>query len=241
MARLFDDGATQYITVPAPLTGAPFSMGCWFNTNDDTIVQCLMSLADTATANNYHLLLAYGTIGGDPLRFEVLATAAESISVTGTGFTANTWHHACAVKAAADDHAVFIDGGSKGTDATSSTPAGVDTLGIGARVLSGVGVPMSGFIAEAAVWNVALSDAEVAILAEGYSPLLVRPQNLVFYAPLVRELLDVVGGATLTNNNGATVGDHSRVLYPPPPSLVIPPLAAVTAIASQRLKIGVGR
>jgi hypothetical protein len=39
----------------------------------------------------------------------------------------------------------------------------------------------------------------------------VRPQNLVFYAPLVRDLIDAKGGLTITNNNGATVANHPRV------------------------------
>jgi hypothetical protein len=39
----------------------------------------------------------------------------------------------------------------------------------------------------------------------------VRPQSLVFYAPLVRDLQDVRGGLTITNNNGATVAAHPRV------------------------------
>ena len=54
-----------------------------------------------------------------------------------------------------------------------------------------------GSLAEAAIWNAALSDAEVAALATGVSPLLVRPGSLVFYAPLARDLLDRVGGLQL--------------------------------------------
>ena len=39
----------------------------------------------------------------------------------------------------------------------------------------------------------------------------VRPQSLVFYAPLVRNLQDVKGGLTISNNNTATVAVHPRV------------------------------
>jgi hypothetical protein len=39
----------------------------------------------------------------------------------------------------------------------------------------------------------------------------VRPQSLVFYAPLVRDLIDYKGGLTITNNNTATVANHPRV------------------------------
>lgn len=91
---------------------------------------------------------------------------------------------------------------------------------------------MSGLIAEAAIWNAALTDAEVAVLAAGYSPLLVRSQSLVFYIPLVREILDVVGGVTITNNNGSTVGDHCRIILPTRPTLLVPPPGILQVTAS---------
>jgi len=44
--------------------------------------------------------------------------------------------------------------------------------------------PFDGLIAEVGIWDVALTDAEIASLAKGFSPLLVRPQNLKGYWPL---------------------------------------------------------
>ena len=70
---------------------------------------------------------------------------------------------------------------------------------------------MNGQIAEVGIWNAALTAAEVASLAKGMTCDKVRPQNLVFYAPLVRNLVDVKGGLTITNNNTATVAAHPRV------------------------------
>jgi hypothetical protein len=70
---------------------------------------------------------------------------------------------------------------------------------------------MTGQIAEVGIWNVALTDAEIASLADGMTCDKVRPQSLVFYAPLVRDLQDVRGGLTITNNNTATVAVHPRV------------------------------
>ncbi len=70
---------------------------------------------------------------------------------------------------------------------------------------------MTGQIAEVGIWNVALADAEIASLADGMTCDKVRPQSLVFYAPLVRELIDARGGLTITNNNAATVAAHTRV------------------------------
>jgi len=68
-----------------------------------------------------------------------------------------------------------------------------------------------GIISEVGIWNSALTAAEIASLAKGMTCDKVRPQSLVFYAPLVRNLQDVRGGLTITNNNAATVAAHPRV------------------------------
>ena len=69
-----------------------------------------------------------------------------------------------------------------------------------------------GSIAEAAIWSAALTDDEILSLAKGFTPDQIRPQSLVFYAPLIRELQDLRGGLTITNNNGANVSNHPRVI-----------------------------
>jgi hypothetical protein len=68
-----------------------------------------------------------------------------------------------------------------------------------------------GRIAEVGIWNAALTAAEIASLAKGMTCDKVRPESLVFYAPLVRDLQDLSGGLTITNNNAATVATHPRV------------------------------
>jgi len=70
---------------------------------------------------------------------------------------------------------------------------------------------ITGTIAEPAIWNVALTDAEIASLAAGFTPDQIRPQSLQFYAPLVRNLIDVRGGRTITNVGSATVATHPRI------------------------------
>ena len=70
---------------------------------------------------------------------------------------------------------------------------------------------MDGCLAEVGIWNAALTAAEIASLAKGMTCDKVRPQSLVFYAPLVRDLIDTKGGLTITNNNTATVATHPRV------------------------------
>jgi hypothetical protein len=80
-----------------------------------------------------------------------------------------------------------------------------------ARYSTTLGAYLTGLIAEVGIWNAALTAAEIASLADGMTCDKVRPQSLVFYAPLVRDLIDVKGGLTITNNNTATVANHPRV------------------------------
>ncbi|GAI74590.1 unnamed protein product, partial [marine sediment metagenome] len=104
-------------------------------------------------------------------------------------------------------------GGNKGTDNTNVTPANLDRMCVGMMRDSSPSSPMSGSICESVFWDAALTDEDAVSLALGYSPKLVRPQNLVAYWKLIRDLNDGVGGYNLTAS-GTTVSAHSRMIYP---------------------------
>lgn len=91
---------------------------------------------------------------------------------------------------------------------TTSNNASNETLRIGRIQTSAAW--STGDFAEIAVWQATLTAAEVASLAKGFSPRKVRPQSLVYYSPLVRELQDVARGVALTNTD-TTVSNHPRV------------------------------
>lgn len=213
MARLFDDASNQYLSVAQPVVAAvPLTMAAWIYKDDTADDACVMSIADVATATHFFQLeywndeLVYaGTCGGGAVQ-EAMTSAAGGI---------NTWVHACGVFPAINSRAVFLNGGSKGTNSGSATPAGLDNTSIGAKVASSIVNYASGRIAEAAIWDVALTDTEVALLSKGFSPLFIRPQNLVAYWPLIRDTDDdIVGGYSMTPYNTPTVAAHPRVLYP---------------------------
>jgi len=219
LARLFDDASSQYLYYNGAVVSAvPFTMACWVYSDDLTIKQqpiCL-NIQDAGPYAGFWLQLD-GSYAGDP----VVARAFHGTSGdarTTTGYSANTWHHACAVFSATNARAAYIDGGSKGVNSATVTPI-VNNTTIGAEYgWSGtenvVFTPTSGKIAEVGIWNVALTDAEVAILAKGVSPRSVRPESLVFYAPLWRdEDEDFIGGLSLTAVNAPTIADHPRVFY----------------------------
>lgn len=106
-------------------------------------------------------------------------------------------------------------GSTKEVELTSSIAAsiysGSSSLWIGSTVGVAGSVYFPGDICDCAIWSTDLSDAEIASLAKGFKPTRIRPQSLVFYAPLIRNLQDTRGGLTITNNNTATVAVHPRV------------------------------
>jgi hypothetical protein len=236
MSRLFDDASSQTLaSATAPLTAAPLTMVCWFNSDDIDSHQVLMSLSDTASDNNYFVLTIRGASAGDFVQAVVDGSGdADGTATTSSGYSANTWHHAAAVFASTTSQAAYIDGGSKGSNTSSAaTPLSVDAFGIGFfNRLSPVQY-MSGKIAEAAIWNVALNDAEIAALAKGYSPLLIRPQSLVAYWPLFGndspEPDRWKNRYDLTLTNAPTKADHPRIYYPSMAHLGIGVAAPVTS------------
>lgn len=215
MAYNFTATSSQRLTSDSsPVTGAPLTMACWFNAKDTTGNYALLSLnRRTGSSDNRWNLIASGGMTGDPLRYFVNSTVAfpGNGANTTSGYSANTWTHACAVSASSSSHTAYLNGGSSATITTDVSPTLVDTLAIGARYSSSWGAYASALIAEVGIWSVALTADEIRSLAAGVSPSLVRPQSLAFYAPLVRDLVDARGGLALTNTSATPVAVHPRI------------------------------
>lgn len=211
MARLFDDGASQYLmqTSGSPVSGYPLTMSCWFRTDDVTASQALFWIGDKDVANHLFELMMNGADPGDPIWLWATGGGAPSIASTSTGASVNTWHHACGVFASATDRAVFIDGGSKGTAVANVTPAGLDATAIGSE--RGAFWYMSGSVSGAAVWGAALSDLEVLLLAQGVPSMLIRPGDLKSFWPLIDNDQDVLErGFHMSRFNAPTWRAHPR-------------------------------
>ena len=90
----------------------------------------------------------------------------------------------------------------------------------------------TGNIAEVALWSAALSDAEIASLAKGFSPLFIRPESLIDYWPLIGRFspeIDVVGGMNGTLNSAPGAAAHPGILYPASPFIPEPSAGTVGA------------
>jgi hypothetical protein len=200
---------TNYEVASAVVTAYPFTMACWFYVSSTTANRTLMDLGST-TADSGQLLIANNAAA---VGITSRIAGAQSSAVTSTTYSANTWHHAAAVVNSATDRRAFLDGGSKGTNATSRAFAGtIDRTEIGRSLRTNVyATSLNGRIAECAIWSATLNDDEVYALGRGYRASLLRPDALVFYAPFIRPVLDLAGGQTLTVVGGTpTVIEHPR-------------------------------
>jgi len=202
----------NYIAGNNPVSAEPLTMACFFYSTSATANQSLITLNQGGSNSNYFGLGINGSVGGDPVYGYVNGSGAGNVNFnTTTGYTANTWHHACAVFTSSSSRDSYIDAGSVGSSTTARTVVSIDRLRLG--VYHGLGSPSSpliGRMAEAAVWNAALTVAEIASLSKGMQPNQIRPQSLVFYAPLIRDIMDVRNGLALTTS-GLTVAVHPRI------------------------------
>jgi hypothetical protein len=207
----YEFATNKFLTASAPITAAPLTVACWFYANNNTTQHALVVLEDAGGTHRFDLQ-ALGATAGDPIQCAAAAGASSGFARTSTGFSANTWNHACGVQSATTSRTAYLNAGGEITNTADRTPVGISVLKIGAINVNGANANfMNGLIAEVGIWNAALTAAEVASLAKGMTCDKVRPQNLVFYAPLVRDLVDQKGGLTITNNNSATVANHPRV------------------------------
>jgi len=233
MAYLFDDGDSEYLEVTTtPVTAYPFTLFNWFNSDNDTDQLTTIGVGDLSATTDAVSIHPAGSRAGDPMRGRTEAGDSSDYAETGNGFTVGSWYSTAFVCTSNVSRTLYLDANvaNKSEDTTDLTPANLSGIDIGTLPQSSKAWYMSGHIAECAIWNVALSEAELAVLADAYSPLFVRPANLVAYWPLIRDLKDIVGGYNLTAHNGPTVSAHPRMIYPRP-RIVSHPAAAVGAVA----------
>ena len=230
MAREFD-GSNQYLATGSILEELPITLACWFWSDASAAYQALMALDESGGPLNGIALEVRGDVGGDPVR---AASWEEGdlthFADTGNSTTFNTWQHACGVWAASNDRTAYLNGDTdnKGTNSDDFHPGVLDVTSIGGLEWdSNYTAFMSGRICEAAIWTVALTDGEVAALADRISPILVRRDALVAYWPLGgahnEDDIDIVGGFDLTPVNSPTfstaLSNHAPIVHPALPGM----------------------
>lgn len=184
MARAFVAASSQYLNrSDTPISGGSWTLSAWIRPTalNDNVV--LMIGAGAADPRAYLAVNSAGpgTIG--VVQDDGPTTATVSTSATAT---TGTWQHVAGVFGLTA-RAVYLRGGNKASNATALTahtltgPLSIGRYDDGASV---TGNYFDGSIAEVGVWNVALTDDEIALLGRGYAPSLIRRSALAGYWPL---------------------------------------------------------
>jgi len=217
MAYQFN-GSNQFLSNnSSPLGNRPaaYTMACWVNgaAQDGKLLFCL----GNSTTNNPVICIGTGVSVSSQnaahARFFARSNNTSGVGeinlAVGTAFD-STWHH---IAITWDDSTgrLYVDGTEVANGGSMSTPQDLNRIAVGALLRSSAVVHFSGSMAECGMWSATATAAEIASLARGMTCDKVRPQSLVFYTPLVRDLIDAKGGLTITNNNSATVANHPRI------------------------------
>lgn len=176
MARRFVSASSQSLqNSVAVIATAPMTLSCWFYSSASS--GNLLSVRSAGHSFNYYTLrLASSKVQAAMSDdFSAVTSAA-----TDANYSTSNWQHAAGVWTSTSAWTVLLGGSHKGTATGSVVPANIDSVSVAELR----GNYVDALIAEAAIWNVALGDAEVLQLAQGLLPPFVRPQSLVAYWPL---------------------------------------------------------
>lgn len=231
MARNFVRASSQELTLAsAPVSGVPLTLACWFNSNNTTNHQDLISICDSDSSDYFELALRGD--GAELVRAACSNGSTERSADASLGYTANTWQHATAVFASSTSRSSYLDGTNKATNTDSGGPNETLTRSSIGRRHSIANTHMSGQIAEVGIWGAALTDDEIASLAKGYPPSEIRPQSLAVYLRLIGRLspeIDYWGGTSWTLVNTPTQSAHPRIIELEDNKLIIPASVAPPA------------
>jgi len=185
--------------------GYAMTMSAWVNPrtfNLGVYRHILLLRSGSASGGNYSGFWIYSS----DIRAYDDANGAQGYA-TAT-ITSNTWQHIAFTKTSSSNRVIYVSGTPIQTN-TATLSNGSTRTNIVINTNSGTGsagsYPYDGAIAEVALWNVTLSSGELSSLANGISPLRVRPANLIFYAPLYDT------GATSINMVGQVLGQTNPI------------------------------
>ncbi|MHC4610868.1 MAG: LamG-like jellyroll fold domain-containing protein [Planctomycetota bacterium] len=223
MAIDYDDGE-YHNAQDAAVVGPPLTISAWFNKDGGSTVELIGGEYAKGAGGNRHRY-AVGTNVADRFTFQTVGFVGTFTAITTNTITPGTWHHGLGRTSGVAYREAVLDGdiGNKGAN-TGNQTAAVDSIIIGARGET-ASQDWIGRVQEFAMWNAYLNDDEAIALSKGFSPKLVRHQDLVFYAPMVvphpvfglvmGNLTDEVQGVRLlATGAGIPTAAHNRMIYP---------------------------
>jgi hypothetical protein len=187
------------------------------NFNSTSTGGTILGGLDTLNGNNFLSMQPNQAVGNRFLSVLTRDTGtANNASTTPVdSVIVNTWQNAVGVWQSTTSRYASINTTASTANTATVNPT-FNELHLGTRWQ---GTPTSalalayyaGNLAEVAVWYAELNVDEINSLYKGFKPTRIRPQSLVYYVPLVRELIEPRSGVGLTAVNAPFVSNHPRV------------------------------
>lgn len=198
---------TQFLrTTPETMFSYPFTINCWFNLTTISAQRNLVLLHNTTDA--YRLGL-FTNASNQLVLVAVDSGGTTQTALTAATVSASTWYMATGVFTSSTSRTVYLNAANGTTGTTTRNPTTPTRMLLGAQYTGTTTANLNGSIAEVAIWDAALTTAEISSLYTTTKASLIRPANLQIYYPLVREVVNHTGTQTINDNTG-TVGVHYR-------------------------------
>jgi hypothetical protein len=141
-----------------PITSPPFTISCFYRTADISNSQVLLSITDYNANWHAHYLEVSSSYINAATATAGVFTKAQAANTS----SSNEWLHIVGVWGSSTDRRVYVDGGNKGSDSTSSSPSGIDYLTVGGYYEGSTfgTTSLDGDLANIIIWDRAFSDAE---------------------------------------------------------------------------------
>lgn len=226
MARTFVRASSQYCeATSSPITSGLCTVVAWYKPSGIANGSAI-SLGRSAVDADYYAL---GMDASGLAFFEVSATQSAERHATAGALADGVWAHLAGVQASTTSHTAYLNGVAGTTDTGTSDPDSMDRTTIGGLVYGVGGARVSfagGDIGECAVWNVALSGAQITALAAGDLPSSI-PTGLVGYWKITGtdspELDSSAGARSLTVSGATAAAGGGPPISGSIPFLILPP------------------
>lgn len=212
MALIFNGTSDKLLASSAALSGVPGTIAAWVRPDTTNADRTIAGLSNSGA--NQQIYRIHMTAAGVPAA-QIRNDANEAEVATGTTTLSTTsFQHVCATFASDGAPEIFYNGASEATGVAHASGV-VFTLNqteIGVLQRNAASLFWDGDIAEVGFWNAVLDDSEIAALADGYSPMLIRPGSLKVYTSLLRSVVSVKGPVFTVTGTAAAI--HPRVMMP---------------------------
>jgi len=213
------NGSSQYgIIEQVPPTNYPFTISCWVYPTATNVAGTAYGTCTNGNNNaQYQLIMAASGLPG----FRGGDTSGASTASGVTALPINTWSHLCGVGIDATTRVFYYNGTPENTNTSSRVPAAVSRTAVGARASTTVAQFFTGYVSDAATWNVALTADEISVLsgmgnpAKAYAPIHIRPQSITTLPEMAHD-----GNTAFSRNKVGTVLSYTNA----PPTVAGPPI-----------------